>query len=136
MDVEIFTLCDAATVSGGKLNILGSFDKLYSETFPFQHPDLAVAVKLRFDAMEGGVHVMEVRMIDLDGRPIIPSDPVRLQVVPPDGQYAVHMLINRYHGLPFHRPGEYHLDLVLDGEMKARIPLIVLQAPAREGEMR
>jgi len=130
MDVEIFTLCDAATVSGGKLNILGSFDKLYSETFPFQHPDLAVAVKIRFDALESGLHLMEIRLIDLDGKPIIPSDPMHLQVTAPDSQYAVHMLINRYHGLPFHHPGEYHLDLVLDGEMKSRIPLMVI--PARE----
>lgn len=132
MDVEIFTLCDAATVSGGKLNILGSFDKLNSEVFPFQHPDLAIAVKVRFEGSESGNHILEVRMIDLDGHPVIPSDPLPLSVSTPEGEYSVHMLINRYHGLPFRRPGEYHLDLVLNGEVKSRIPLLVVAA--RPGE--
>src|SRR5579884_987303 len=112
MDVEIFTICDAATVSGGKLNILGSFDKLHSEAFPFQHPDCSVAIKVRFDSSENGTYSLEVRIIDLDGHPVVPSEPFNLKVFAPDEQYSVHMLINHYHGLPFRRPGEYHFDLI------------------------
>src|SRR5439155_356479 len=54
MQAEIFTLCDAATVTGGKLNILGSFDTIGAHTFPCNHPLCAVACKLRFDVGEEG----------------------------------------------------------------------------------
>ena len=38
MRLEIFTLCDAATDSVGKLNILGSFDTLWAREAPVSHP--------------------------------------------------------------------------------------------------
>ena len=34
VDIEVFTICDAATISCGKLNILGSFDRLYYQEVP------------------------------------------------------------------------------------------------------
>lgn len=131
MDVEIFTICDAATISGGKLNILGSFDQLYSAFFPFQHPDCTVAAKLRFDASEVGLHQVEVRVIDLDGRKVVPSEPVPLHVVAPEGRTVAHMLITRHNGLPFARPGEYVLDLVVDGEVRASVPLLISPYPEK-----
>jgi hypothetical protein len=49
MHVEIFALCDAATVDGaGKLNILGSFDRLSAASEPIVHMQCALALKLRF----------------------------------------------------------------------------------------
>ncbi len=53
MQTAIFTLCDAATVAGGKLNILGSFDTIGADFFPCNHSLCAVACKLRFDVGEG-----------------------------------------------------------------------------------
>jgi hypothetical protein len=50
MKVEIFTLCDAATTdAAGKLNILGSFDRLNATQTPVMHPQCALAIKLRFE---------------------------------------------------------------------------------------
>ena len=46
MKVEIFTLCDAATVdAAGKLNVLGSFDRLNAATAPVVHPQCALAIE-------------------------------------------------------------------------------------------
>ena len=38
MKVEIFALCDAATESQGKLNLLGTFDQLVAGSVPVVHP--------------------------------------------------------------------------------------------------
>ncbi|MGC2353423.1 MAG: hypothetical protein WA496_08510, partial [Candidatus Udaeobacter sp.] len=55
MKVEIFTLCDAATVdAGGKLSILGSFDRLNAREVPVIHPQCSLAIKLRFERVEEG----------------------------------------------------------------------------------
>ena len=54
MQTEIFTLCDAATLDHGKLNILGSFDTIWARAFPLDHPMCAVACKLRFEMGEDG----------------------------------------------------------------------------------
>src|SRR5436309_2186087 len=71
MQTEIFTLCDAATVAGGKLNILGSFDTIGAHSFPCAHPLCAVACKLRFDAGEEGRHSLEIHFCDPDMRPVL-----------------------------------------------------------------
>ncbi len=56
MKIEIFTLCDAATTdAAGKLNILGSFDRLNAVQAPITHPQCALAIKLRFERVEEGV---------------------------------------------------------------------------------
>ena len=49
MRVEIFTLCDAATVdAGGKLSILGSFDRLNAREAPVIHPQLFARNEIAF----------------------------------------------------------------------------------------
>src|SRR4029453_14394429 len=71
MQAEIFTLCDAATVAGGKLNILGSFDTIGAHSFPCDHPLCAVACKIRFDAGEEGRHSIEIHFWDPEMRPVL-----------------------------------------------------------------
>jgi len=46
MNIETFLLCDAATDSMGKLNILGAFDTIGSPNFPLIHPQCSVAVSI------------------------------------------------------------------------------------------
>lgn len=129
MQVEIFTVCDAATVSGGKLNILGSFDTIGAHTFPSNHPLCAVVSKLRFDAGEEGRHWLEMHFCDPDMRPVL--KPIRqdfeIRTVGLHSQTHIHV----WQHLGFHlaRPGDYYFELRIDGEMKSRIPLYVVQAP-------
>ena len=63
MKIEIFTLCDAATTdAGGKLNILGSFDRLYAVQAPITHPQCALAIKLRFERVEEGAKSIRIQL--------------------------------------------------------------------------
>src|SRR5574340_1505475 len=52
MVAEVFVLCDGANDSHGKLNILGTFDMIIAETFPFVHPHCTIALRLRYDRKE------------------------------------------------------------------------------------
>ena len=72
---------------------------------------------------------MEVRFIDLDGQKIVPSQELKIRVTPPEGKRHLHMHISRFEGLPFQKPGEYYLDLVVDQQVRSRIPLFVVPAP-------
>src|SRR5438552_16685246 len=73
MRVEIFTLCDAATVdAGGKLNILGCFDRLNAREAPIIHPQRSLAMKLRSERVQEGRKRIRIAFIDSDGAPVMP----------------------------------------------------------------
>ena len=54
MDIQIAALCDAATDSHGKLNILGTFDTINAGQMPAVHPQCSIALRLVFSKMEEG----------------------------------------------------------------------------------
>src|SRR4029079_17331486 len=65
MEVEIFTLCDAATLdAGGKFNILGSFYRLNAREVPIVHPHCTLAIKLRFERVEEGQKRQRSALVD------------------------------------------------------------------------
>src|ERR1700682_5304454 len=81
MKVEIFTLCDAATIdAGGKLNILGSFDRLNAKEAPVMHPQCALAIKLRFERVEEGHKRIRIAFVDSDGTSVMPTLDATTQV--------------------------------------------------------
>ena len=127
MQTEILTLCDAATIDHGKLNILGSFDTIGARAFPCDHPMCALACKLRFDIGEDGRHLFEMSFSDPDMRPVI--DPVRheFEIHMGDRLSHTHMHIHQFVGFHLGRPGEYYFELRVDGEVRSRIPLYVAQ---------
>ncbi len=71
MKVEIFTLCDAATSHGGKLNILGSFDMIIIKQTPIVYPSCSVAIKLRIEKIEEGNKKLRISFVDADGKYIL-----------------------------------------------------------------
>ena len=67
MDIEVFAICDAATESGGKLNILGAFDSLYGSKLPIVHPHCSIALRIRYSKIEEGQHTIRINFVDEDG---------------------------------------------------------------------
>ena len=68
MIVEIASICDAATANGagGRLNILGSFDRIFSQ-FPLVIPQCAAAFRIRYQRAESGVHKLALSIEDVCG---------------------------------------------------------------------
>jgi hypothetical protein len=131
MKVEIFTLCDAATAdAGGKLNILGSFDHLWSRSVPMKYPICALAAKVRFERGEEGQKRLTISFIDADGKSVMPTLNFPINVQMPLNESSatlpISMIIQQLN-LPHF--GEYSIGLAIDGRQEATIPLFVREAP-------
>lgn len=128
MDIEIFALCDAATDSGGKLNILGAFDRIYVRQLPAVHPHCAIALRVRFDRIEAGEHRVRISLIDADGNPVIPSLDGNINVnIPAEVPSICANLVLDINGLKFEKAGLYSVDLVIGGRHEKSLPLTVVQ---------
>jgi hypothetical protein len=127
MRVEIFTLCDAATTdAAGKLNILGSFDRLNAREAPVTHPQCALALKLRFERLEEGQKRIRIAFVDSDGASVMPTLDTTTQVqFRPDDSSATASLVLVIQQLKLPTFGEYSLDLAVDDRHEASIPLLV-----------
>jgi hypothetical protein len=130
MKIEIFTLCDAATTdAGGKLNILGSFDRLNAAQAPITHPQCALAIKLRFERVEEGTKSIRIQFVDVDGKPVMPTLDTTAQVrFASTDSTATASLILVIQQLQLPRFGDYAIDLAVDGHHAGSIPLTVGQA--------
>ncbi|MBL7131813.1 MAG: hypothetical protein ISS45_10530 [Candidatus Omnitrophica bacterium] len=126
MRVELFSLCDAATASAGKLNMLGAFDTIWTKKTPAVHPQCSVALRIRFDSIERGEHKIAVNFVDVDGRPLIPPAKGIINVNFPNEQRSdsANLILN-IQGLKLEKYGEYSIDLAVDARQEASLPLYV-----------
>lgn len=128
MNIEVYSLCDAATNDKGKLNILGAFDTIWTRNIPAIHPQCAVALRMRFDSIERGEHKIAVNFVDLDGKNILPPMNGAINVNFPDEQRSgpANLVLN-IQGLKLEKYGEYSIDLAIDGRREGSLPLFVVQ---------
>jgi hypothetical protein len=130
MKVEIFSLCDAATDNQGKLNILGTFDQIYAAKMPVVHPACAIALRLRFDKMEEGIHRVNLELVNPDGLPVF--RPMKGEVHPRMAEdvesVAVNLILNFQH-LKFDEYADYQINLAIDDVGMAVLPLRVRAMP-------
>ncbi|MEK6634821.1 MAG: hypothetical protein AABY38_00560 [Planctomycetota bacterium] len=128
MNKEVFVLCDAATETVGKLNILGAFDNIYSRSAPATHPQCAIALRVRFNQIEKGEHKIRVNIVDEDGKLIMPSLDAKINVdFPQNMDSSIANLILNIHGLKIEKFGKYSVDLAIDGRQEASLPLNFIQ---------
>jgi hypothetical protein len=132
MNIQIAVLCDAATESGGKLNLLGAFDAIYAPQLPVEHAQCSIALRMTFNHVEEGAHTLRLNFVDEDGKFIMPSITHPIQVtVPPDTHFITQNFVVNIQQLRFERAGLYSIDLALDGRQEASIPLLVKHSPAK-----
>ena len=127
MNIQVAVLCDAATDENMKLNLLGAFDTIYAPQMPAVHPQCAVALRMTFAAGDEGTRRLSVTFINADGVSITPGlQEMPIPVVLPDDVHFVtrNFIVNLQH-LEFKEPGLYSVDVRLDGQPCASIPLLV-----------
>ena len=127
MNIQVAVLCDAATDDNGKLNLLGAFDTIYTPQMPATHPQCAVALRVTFQPGDEGTRKLTLNFINADGRPImqgIPPLPVPV-ALPDDAHFLTRNFIVNIQQLRFDEPGLYSVDVRLDDETQASIPLLV-----------
>jgi hypothetical protein len=135
MNIEAFLLCDAATDSNGKLNLLGAFDSFFVSHVPATHPFCAVVLRLRMTGAEQGEHTITLHLVDEDGKHVIQPLEGRLRVQGQPGTTSTSNLILNLQGLKLTRFGEMAFNLMIDGQPVATLPLYVrqLQRPGGVG---
>lgn len=130
MKIEVFALCDAATDNHGKLNILGTFDQIYAVKVPITHPSCAIALRIRFDKMEEGLHRIKLQLVNPDGVPVL--NPMEGDVNPRMAadveSVAVNMILN-FQRIKFDAFADYQVNLTIDDAAMASLPLRVREMP-------
>jgi len=127
MNFQIAVLCDAATDDNGKLNLLGAFDTIYARELPAIHPQCSVALRVTFFSGDEGKHTLRLNFVDADGRSIMPNFPtIPVEVtLPEDVHFGTRNFIVNIQALKFDEPGVYSVDIALDEQSQASIPLLV-----------
>lgn len=130
MEIEIFTLCDAAADYQGRLNILGVFDTIFASQMPARHPFCSVALRIRFQMTERGQHRLTLHIVDDDGNLVIPAIVAAFSVeIPSNSQIASANLVLNLGQLQFKNYGEYAINLAIDGRQEASLPFWVKEPP-------
>jgi hypothetical protein len=130
MNIQTAVLCDAATDDNGKLNLLGAFDTIYTRELPAIHPQCAVALRVTFLAGDEGKRQLKLNFVDADGRAIMPPIEIPVEVaLPDDMHFGTRNFIINIQQLKFETPGLFSMDVSLDGQLQANIPLLVKYVP-------
>jgi hypothetical protein len=130
MNIHVAVLCDAATDDNGKLNLLGAFDTIYTQQLPAIHPQCSIALRVTFGQEDEGEHQLRLHFMDADGASIMPGIDIPVQVVlPEDAHFGTRNFIVNIQQLKFDNPGLYSIDISMDGNSQAGIPLMVKYHP-------
>ncbi|MEX1252974.1 MAG: hypothetical protein WEE64_01405 [Dehalococcoidia bacterium] len=130
MDVTFALLADAANFSReGKLNVLGAFDRIHGSQFPLVWPRMVLVMRFVVTPAEfGSEKTLEIITLDLDGKKLGTATG---KMTVPAGPSGRQLKID--HVLPltmtFPGPGEYSIEILVNGDPKARVPLEVLPQP-------
>jgi hypothetical protein len=128
MNIQVAVLCDAATDDNGKLNLLGAFDTIYAPQMPAIHPQCAVALRATFQPGDEGNRQLSLNFINADGRSILQAIELQVAVtLPEDAHFLTRNFIVNIQQLKFDEPGLYSVDVRLDNETVASVPLLVRQ---------
>lgn len=133
MVIQSALICDAAQDYNGKLCLLGSFDTILAPRFPILHPACSVAIRLTFRSEDEGTHRMKLLLIDEDGRNILPKIEASMDIkMPSDVFFYSRNIVFNLQQTRFDRPGQYSIDLLIDDQICARIPLQIVPALQRK----
>ena len=132
MHAEIFALSDSATHARDKLNLLGTFDTIWSQTLPILHPFCTVALRLRFNRIEQGPHNIKIAILNKDGKVVLKllDKVVPIQVKGQEHTGIFNLVLN-IQNLKLNQYGAYAVVLTIDNRPIISLPLYVRQSPQR-----
>ena len=134
MDIQVAVLCDAATDYKGKLNLLGTFNSIFTRDLPANYPQCSIVLRVVFKLVEEGSHKLRINFVDEDGKFVMPSIELPFEVkVPENDSFAYRNFILNIQRLKFEKFGQHAVDIAIDGRKEASIPLEVKQIP-EQGE--
>ena len=137
MKVGFAVLADCANISReGKLNILGIFDSIQAQQFPVTHPQMQLVMRFEADRAEAGkAKKIEVQLMDEDGQKlfVLGGEFTLGTGRPGEAIGSNHILM--IHMMKFEHPGDYEFKILINDELKAEVPLKLLQFTAPRNEV-
>ena len=133
MEVAFAMLADAANVSReGKLNILGAFDRIQGSKFPLTWPRMMLVTRFIASAAEyGSEKSLEIVTLDADGKQLgRATGKMKIQKGAAGRQLKINHVFPM--GMTFPTPGQYSIEILVNGEPKATVPLEVVQRDPKE----
>lgn len=115
-------LCDdVRREDNGKFILLGLFETIGAREFPAIHPSLFIV-----NGWIGGVGSFRQysRILDPNGQELARDQETAFEL---GSLKARHSIIARFNALELPQPGEYAVEVLLDGDLKVRYPLVVEQ---------
>lgn len=135
MQILCALLCDYAADYGGKLSVMGAFDTIMTSRFPATHSHCSIALRVLFTDADAGEHRLEIKLIDSDGKNLLPVIGPKFQVkLAEDVFFVSNNFVINLQGLKFDKPGQYSIDIAFDGQIVSRVPLQVIQMKSENGE--
>ena len=123
MNTEIFTFCDFAQESAGKLIIVGTFDTIITRQFPCVHPQLSMVIRIRFNISEFNTHIFRIETRDIDGERCMEHISGKIEVHGVGNGTAVSHLVFNISNLRFPNAGVVNFTLYIDDREVSSIPL-------------
>ncbi len=131
MKLEGFFICDAATTDlSGKLNILGAFDKIYTETVPAVHPMCAIAFRIRGSSNDTAEHKLDLISSNDKGHHLFPKIEITFKFSEKGNEpFPVLNFIINFQALKLEKYEEQKIKLRVDDKINASIPLRIEPLP-------
>jgi len=130
-DLQFSVLCDdVRREHNGKLIFLGLFETIGASGFPVHHPTLFVVNRW----CNGVGEFKQNTVIRHPDNAVLAEDNVT--VIKLDDLKAKHTVIARFNNLRFPVPGEYAIEIRLDGEIKIRYPVVLVSQGGPEPSRR
>ena len=130
MDLTFLHLADYANVTvDQKLNVMGIFSNITTNSLPTVHPEMHVVAQLSANASEYGRQFrLSVKLLDEDAtKEIVSFDDT---VIVPTGERGLPARMNfnlRLVNVQFDTAGTYEVVVLVDGDQKGSVPLEVIQ---------
>lgn len=120
MEYEIFTICDNAQNYNGKLVIVGTFDTIFSQSFPLMYDAFSLAVKINCPTSEIKDPAIQIDLKEMSSDiEVCPQINAQIPLNPDTHEQSISMVIN-FQKISFMKPGDYYIDFKFNGETRRR----------------
>ena len=136
MELKFLLLADAANQSReGKLNVAGEFNTIYGQQFPAVWPSMYIVSRIEAHVGEGPDHVAIFKFTSEDGKDLLVSPPLPVKFTSAGrgipARADIHMMVA---GLVLPAPGDYSVNIVIDGVHRGVVTLYVRNAPVQPAQ--
>jgi len=130
MKVLIACVCDHAWVENGCLSIARVFDEVNSQKYPYLLHRMSIGLRLLVGKSETGEHKLNISLIDIDGKKLMNTD-FNINILPPQESVPEASFSFALNGqnFTFPKPGDYAINIIIDGQIQASIPIYARQQP-------